>query len=98
MHSVMLAWPRKGFSYSVDGAVHFDLPPQPVETPFMDALHTRLEQLRGDEFTRDCIPVTYAADMASVEGYISTWSRAVLTRRELYLFVNNRPVKCAWLA
>jgi len=98
MHSVVLAWPRKGFSYTVDGSVHFDLPPQPEEIPFLDALHTRLEQLRGDEFIRDCIPVAYAADMASVEGYVSTWSRAVLTRRELYLYVNNRPVKCPWLS
>jgi DNA mismatch repair protein MutL len=98
MHSVVLAWPRKGFSYTVDGTVHFDLPPQPSEMPFLEALRTRLEQLRGDEFINDCIPVAYTADTASVEGYISTWSRGVLTRRELSLYVNNRPVQCPWLS
>jgi DNA mismatch repair protein MutL len=97
MHSVVLAWPRTGFAYTVDGSTHFDLPPQPAETPFLDALHTRLEQLRGTEFARECIPVAYAGEGAAVEGYISSWSRSVLTRREMYLYVNQRPVKCPWL-
>jgi DNA mismatch repair protein MutL len=97
MHSVVLAWPRTGFTYTVDGASHFDVPPQPVETPFLEAVHTRLEQLRGTDFVHECIPVAYTGENTAVEGYVTSWSRSVLTRREMYLYVNQRSVKCPWL-
>ncbi len=96
MYGMALAWPRKGFKYVVDGTEHFDVPPQPEETPFLTALRTRLVHLRGDAFTDDLIPITYTEDTCAVEGYISSWSRTVMTRNELYLYVNQRPVRCSW--
>ncbi|NLF39408.1 DNA mismatch repair endonuclease MutL [bacterium] len=98
VHGIALAWPHVGFAYHVDGNVHFDLPPQSNDTPFLDALGTRLAQLRGGDLVKDLLPVAHEHEQCRVTGFTSTWSRTVMTRQELYLFVNRRPVMCTWLA
>ncbi len=97
VHSIALAWPRVGMKYIVDNNMHFDLPPQEDDADFLDALRTRLIQLRGDELVDDLIPVDHTYEKYSVIGYVSAMSRSVLTRQELHFFVNRRPVRCPWL-
>jgi len=98
IYSISLAWPHVGFKYVVDGNERFNLPPQLETVPFSDALKNRLIQLRGDEFAETLIPVNYNFEEYSVTGFISNWSKKVLTKQEFYFFVNNRPVYCRWLA
>jgi len=61
-------------------------------------LRTRLSHVRGHELVNDLLPLEFQADPFTVRGFISTWSRTVLSRQELFLYVNRRPVRCAWLA
>ena len=98
VHSVSLAFPHVAFKYSIDGAVHVDVPPQPVDTPFADALRTRLVQLRGQDLADSLIPLEHAAGDYTVSGFVASASRAVLTRQELYFYVNRRLVRCSWFA
>jgi len=96
VHNMALAFPHVGFSYAVDKNIHFDLPPQPPETPFHDALRARLAQLRGAALVDDLLPLDHSYEHISVRGFVSSFSRSVLTRQELYIFVNQRSVRCAW--
>lgn len=96
VHNMALAFPHIGFTYSVDKNIHFDLPPQPLATPFHDALRARLAQLRGPELLKDLLPLDHTYEHISVRGFVSTFSRSVLTRQELYIFVNQRSVRCSW--
>ncbi|MCX7002979.1 MAG: DNA mismatch repair endonuclease MutL [bacterium] len=98
VHAVMLAQPHVGFKYLLENTVQYDVPPQPPGTPFADALRTRLSHVRGHELVNDLLPIDYQAEPFTVRGFCSTWSRAVLSRQELFLYVNRRPVRCAWLA
>ncbi len=98
IYSISLAWPHVGFKYVIDGNEKFNLPPQLDSVPFSDALKNRLIQLRGDAFSRTLIPVNYSFEEYSVSGFITNWSKNVLTKQEFYFFVNNRPVYCRWLA
>ncbi|MCX7846884.1 MAG: DNA mismatch repair endonuclease MutL [bacterium] len=97
VHNIAIAFPHVGFSYTVDKQLHFDLPPQPPHTPFLDALRTRLIQLRGQALVDDLLPLEHSYEQISVCGFTSSFSRSVLTRQELYFFVNQRPVRAAWL-
>ncbi len=98
IYSISLAWPHVGFKYLIDGNERFNLPPQLETVSFTDALKNRLIQLRGDEFAETLIPVNYSFEEYSVTGFISNWSKKVLTKQEFYFFVNKRPVYCRWLA
>jgi DNA mismatch repair protein MutL len=98
VHAVMLAHPHVGFKYLLENTVQYDVPPQPAATPFADALRTRLSHVRGHELVNDLLPIAYQAEPFTVHGFCSTWSRAVLSRQELFLYVNRRPVRCTWLA
>lgn len=97
VHNFAVAFPHVGFSYSVDKNVHFDLPPQASDTPFLEALHTRLIQLRGQSLVDDLLPLDHRYEDISVLGFTSVFSRSVLSRQELYIFVNQRPVRTSWL-
>ncbi len=98
VHAVMLAHPHVGFKYLLENTIQYDVPPQPATTPFADALRTRLSHVRGRELVNDLLPIEYQAEPFTVRGFCSSWSRAVLSRQELFLYVNRRPVRCAWLA
>ena len=98
IYSISLAWPNVGFKYVIDGNERFNLPPQLETVPFFDALKTRLIQLRGDEFAESLIPINYSFEEYSVTGFITNWTKNVLTKQEIYFFVNDRPVHCRWLA
>lgn len=98
VHTAALASPYVGFTYSVDGRTQFDVPPATQETPFNDALLTRLTHLRGADLAHDLIPLQHTHQSCTVEGFVSTWSRSVMNRKELYMFVNGRPVYSPWLA
>ncbi len=96
VHTIALAFPHVAFKYQVDGIVHVDVPPQPECTPFPDALATRLGHLRGQELVDCLVPLGHSAGEYRVEGFASNASRSVLTRQELYFFVNRRLVRCSW--
>ncbi len=98
IYSISLAWPNVGFKYVIDGNERFSLPPQLETVPFSDALKNRLIQLRGDEFAESLIPINYSFEEYSVTGFITNWTKNVLTKQEFYFFVNDRPVYCRWLA
>ncbi len=98
VHAMALAFPHTGFTYSVDKNVHFDLPPHTPDTPFHEALRARLAHLRGHALADDLLPLEHTYEHITVRGFVTTFSRTVLTRQELYLFVNQRPVRCAWFA
>ncbi len=98
IYSISLAWPNVGFKYVIDGNERFNLPPQLETVPFSDALKNRLIQLRGDEFAETLIPINYSFEEYSVTGFITNWTKNVLTKQEFYFFVNDRPVYCRWLA
>lgn len=97
LHAIMLAYPHVGFKYLLENALQYDVPPQPTATPFADALRTRLTHVRGRELAGDLLPLESVDGTCAVRGFISTWSRCVLSRQEMYCFVNQRPVRCGWL-
>lgn len=97
VHTAAIANPYVGFTYTVDGRTQFDLPPSSTSTSFADALLTRITHLRGDDLVRDLLPLAYEHDTCAVSGYVSQWSRAVMNRQEIYLYVNGRPVYSPWL-
>jgi len=98
IYSISLAWPNVGFKYIIDGNEKFNLPPQLETISFSDALKNRLIQLRGDEFADSLISINHSFEEYSVTGFITNWTKNVLTKQEFYFFVNDRPVYCRWLA
>ena len=98
MQNVVLANPRIGFRYCVDGTEVFNLPPQAEDCVFMDAVLARIRQLRGKDFANSLIPFLGSGEGRTAEGFVSPWTIGITGRKEIFLFVNKRPVRCPWLA
>lgn len=98
LQNAVLSHPYVGFRYQSDGKVVFDLPPQTENVPFMDAVLTRISQLRGKDFARSLIRFGASEEGRIAEGFVSPWTIASSTRQEILFFVNQRAVRCVWLA
>ena len=98
MQNAVLAYPHVGFRYVVDKTEVFDLPPQADNVPFIEAVATRLSQIRGASFAKSLISVSRSEEGRIVEGFVSPWTIGCSTRQEIYFFVNRRAVRCVWLS
>jgi len=98
MQNAVLSHPYVGFRYQADRNVVFDLPPQEEDLPFLEAVLTRIGQLRGRSFANSLISFGASEEGRIAEGFVSPWTIASSTRQEMLFFVNQRAVRCVWLS
>lgn len=88
-----LAAPKVGFRLQSERRVILDLTPADSQLPFLGALEFRVADLLGPDARTNMRPLHATREGLSLEGMVGlpTWHRA--TTRDIYLMVNDRPVR-----
>lgn len=88
-----LAAPKVGFRLQSERRVILELTPADSELPFISALEFRVADLLGPDARTNMRPLHATREGLSIEGMVGlpTWHRA--TTRDIYLMVNDRPVR-----
>lgn len=88
-----LAAPKVGFMLQSERRTMLDLAPAPAELDFSSALEHRIHDLFGPDARSNMRPLRAAREGLSIEGWVGlpAWHRA--TTRDIYLMVNDRPVR-----
>ncbi len=88
-----LAAPKVGFRLQSERRVILDLTPADSQLPFISALEFRVADLLGPDARTNMRPLHATREGLSIEGVVGlpTWHRA--TTRDIYLIVNDRPVR-----
>ncbi|AIL64889.1 DNA mismatch repair protein MutL [Rickettsiales bacterium Ac37b] len=85
VHKLAIAHINVGFSLSTDKKEIFSLRPS--------TLLERISVILGEEFANNSLALNTTVENLSIQGYTSLPTFNRNTSSELYLFVNNRPVK-----
>lgn len=88
---IAIANPQTGFKLFIDNKLSLDLPPENslTEEPF---LH-RAVRIIGNDFQENCAKIDNFEENISLTGYCSIPTYNKSTANDLYLYVNQRPVK-----
>ncbi|MFK7791572.1 MAG: DNA mismatch repair endonuclease MutL [Devosiaceae bacterium] len=88
-----LAAPKVGFRLQSERRTILDLTPADTELPFISALEFRVADMLGPDARTNMRPLHATREGLSLEGMVGlpTWHRA--TTRDIYLMVNDRPVR-----
>ncbi|MEM6710760.1 MAG: DNA mismatch repair endonuclease MutL [Pseudomonadota bacterium] len=88
-----LAAPKVGFSLRSEKRTILDLAPADAQLAFTPALEHRLFDLLGPDALANMRPLQASREGLAIEGMVGlpTWHRA--TSRDVYLIVNDRPVR-----
>ncbi|HEX9647798.1 MAG TPA: DNA mismatch repair endonuclease MutL, partial [Alphaproteobacteria bacterium] len=88
---IALARPEIAFTVHADGRKR--LAADAAQGELLDARRARLAAVMGESFAANAVPVAAARDGVRIDGFagLPTYTRA--QARQLYLFVNGRPVR-----